>query len=746
MHYLELKDYFSEQVFPAQPNEWEFEEIFLEIEELDEEQQLALLQVVPTVWPISQNLCHSVLKEGVKQAGDISQQDLAEWLRQILDHYETGGLVDARAFMAESDMKAVAAQKKENSVVLKDQMARFTPFAQGLSGIDLILRESREVYTDTEYIYLPEKIDLFPDQRDNLLFFKFVIALQCGFISLGTLGRHLFSQQGGPPGSSLQDKHQPDLFLERYEDQALAQDIYQVVELGRIFIFLKDEYPGLVRQAAPLITQLLQERPGERHAKNRVVEQYLYDVFSDAPPLSVNVELPADANQSPGVIDLLYRQIDQMSGRYEPFSFLPFMDRFRVDESRVVFEKRVDHNKKKFETVFGDFLSNQVDGTGDSPALDNRAESISSARIQLSKTVSDDRAMQTSHQLVIDNKSIQLPDNILDLVRDIQNDLGSLPESYVSSAFGISAGGRNNASGERDSDGSVTSDFLPYDEWDYRRQGYRKNWCSLRERTLRGVQSDFIPLTLKKYHGQLQKIKRQFEFMNTQERFVRRRRSGDDIDLDALIDALGDQSAGLSPSENLFVQLVRDQRSISTLFLVDMSNSTEGWVGNSIKEALLLLCEAMEIVGDQYGIYGFSGMRRMRSEVYKIKDISDRYEDDVKGRLAAIGPKEYTRMGPPIRHMIKHFKTVDTKTRLLVILSDGKPEDYDDYKNQYAIEDTRKALAEAKGEGIQPYCITIDKEAHDYLEYLFGKGNYAFVPKVELLPSRLTEIYRLLTR
>jgi nitric oxide reductase NorD protein len=177
-----------------------------------------------------------------------------------------------------------------------------------------------------------------------------------------------------------------------------------------------------------------------------------------------------------------------------------------------------------------------------------------------------------------------------------------------------------------------------------------------------------------------------------------------------------------------------------------MSNSTEGWVGNSIKEALLLLCEAMEIVGDEYGIYGFSGMRRMRSEVYKIKEISDRYDACVKERLAAIGPKEYTRMGPPIRHMIRHFKKIDTRTRLLIILSDGKPEDYDDYKSEYAIEDTRKALAEAKGAGIHPYCITIDKEAHDYLEHLFGIGNYTFVPNIELLPSRLTEIYRILTR
>ena len=746
MQYLELKEYFTEQVYPTLPNEWEFEEVLHEIEDLAEEQQLTLLQVVPTIWPISQNLCHSVLQEGVRHADGMTRQNLAEWLRQILFHYETGGLVDARAFMAEADLDSVSNTQVDNGIALNNYSARLNSFAKGLSGVDLTLRESSEIYTDTENIYLPAKIDIFPDSSHNLLFYKFIIALQCGFISLGSLGRHLFSQQTGITDNGQQKEPRHDSFLETYADQILVQDIYQVAELGRVVYFLKNEYPGLIRQVTPLVTKLLRERPGRKDAKGGTMEHYFFSVFSGQPHGSTNSLLPIAAEHTGKCVDEFYRQIDQMSGDYELFSFLPFMDRFHLAESKIIFEKRVAQNKKKFETLFSNFLFNQKDTLDDKSKTGNNSEAISSALIQLSKSAVGTQKKETSQQLVIDNKTMQLPEDILDLIRDIQNDLGSLPESYVSAAFGVSGGGRNNAEGEKDAGCSTGDEFLPYDEWDYRRQGYRKNWCSLRERELTGVQSDFIPVTLKKYHGQLQKIKRQFELMNTQQRFARRRRSGDDIDLDALIDSLGDQCAGLPPSENLFNQLIRDQRSISTLFLVDMSNSTEGWVGNSIKEALLLLCEAMEIVGDEYGIYGFSGMRRMRSEVYKIKEISDRYNDAVKERLAAIGPKEYTRMGPPIRHMINHFRKVDSKTRLLVILSDGKPEDYDDYKNLYAIEDTRKALAEAKGAGIHPYCITIDKEAHDYLEHLFGRGNYTFVPSVDLLPSRLTEIYRLLTR
>ena len=746
MHYSEIKDYFRAQVFPAHPNEWEFEDVLRDIEALKEEQQFTLLQAVPAVWPISQNLCHSVLEAGVRCADGLSREKLAEWLRQTLFHYETGGLVGARAFMDQADLNTVSARRKENGVALIDQLARLTPFAKGISGFDLALQQAEKIYTDTETIYLPEEISVFPDSESNLLFYKLIIALQCGFICLGSLGRHLFHRQSVQPDSRGSSIPEDDIFLEKYADLHLARDIYQLAELGRSVSFLKNEYPGLLRRAAPLIAQLLRARPACTHEKNSLMERCLCAVLMGRPVDSGLGFFPATAEQSLNWVDSLYQLADRMGGNYEPLSFLPFMDRFNFSEAKRAFERRVAANKKKFETVLSALLFDQNITSDAASGARSSSEPIDSARIQLSSGRIEDSSSERTQQLVIDNKSIQLPDDLLELIQAIQSDLGSLPSSYVSAAAGISGGGRNSGEGEREECGPENDQCSHYDEWDYRRQGYRKNWCSLRERQLLGVQSDFVPLTLKKYRGQLKKIKRQFELMYTQERFARRRRSGDDIDLDALIDSLGDQCAGLPPSENLFIQLIRDQRSITTLFLVDMSNSTEGWVGNSIKEALLLLCEALEMVGDEYGIYGFSGMRRMRSEVYAIKEITDRYDDRVKARLAAIGPKDYTRMGPPIRHLISRFRQVDARTRLLVILSDGKPEDYDDYKGEYAIEDTRKALAEAKGEGIQPYCITIDKEAQTYLEHLFGRGNYTFVPSVELLPSRLTEIYRLLTR
>jgi len=181
------------------------------------------------------------------------------------------------------------------------------------------------------------------------------------------------------------------------------------------------------------------------------------------------------------------------------------------------------------------------------------------------------------------------------------------------------------------------------------------------------------------------------------------------------------------------------------MFLIDMSASTEGWVGEALKEALILMGESLEVLGDRFAVCGFSGMRRTRSDFYHIKDFDEKYSQEIEERIAAIAPQEYTRMGPPIRHATGILQEVDARVRLLIILSDGKPEDYDDYKGEYAIEDTRHALIEAKAAGIHPFCITIDQQAHDYNAHMYGEVNYIFLDKVRDLPVRMPAIYRNLT-
>jgi len=233
--------------------------------------------------------------------------------------------------------------------------------------------------------------------------------------------------------------------------------------------------------------------------------------------------------------------------------------------------------------------------------------------------------------------------------------------------------------------------------------------------------------------------------MRTGQLLARRQREGDEVDLDAVIEFFADQRAKRAPSERFFTRMHRDKRDIAVHFLVDMSSSTEGWIMNAIKESLLLMGESLAVLGDRFAIYGFSGMRRLRSDLFLVKDMDEPYDDTIRRRIAGIGPQEYTRMGPPIRHLIEKMKAVEARVRLLIILSDGKPEDYDDYKGRYAIEDTRHALIEAKASGIHPFCITVDKQAGQYIEHMYGEVNYIQINDLSQLPARMPEVYRSLT-
>ena len=220
---------------------------------------------------------------------------------------------------------------------------------------------------------------------------------------------------------------------------------------------------------------------------------------------------------------------------------------------------------------------------------------------------------------------------------------------------------------------------------------------------------------------------------------------GDDIDLDALIEAFADYVNGREMSEYVYTRYRNQERNIAVMFMVDMSGSTLGWVNDAERESLVLLCEALEMLGDRYAIYGFSGRTNKRCEVYRVKEFGESYNQDVRQRISGIRPKAYTRMGVAIRHLGEMLHATHARTKLLITLSDGRPEDYGGYKGKYGIEDTRHALLELKQSGIHAFCITIDNEAQEYLPHMYGAANYAVIDEVQKLPYKVADIYRRLT-
>ena len=166
------------------------------------------------------------------------------------------------------------------------------------------------------------------------------------------------------------------------------------------------------------------------------------------------------------------------------------------------------------------------------------------------------------------------------------------------------------------------------------------------------------------------------------------------------------------------------------------------------KEASVLIVEALEAIGDAYGIYGFSGYGRENVEFHVIKDLDERFDDDVRRRIDKIEPIRSTRMGPAIRHTISKLNDYDAKVKILILVSDGRPQDHgygrDRTEKEYAVHDTKQALNEAKRDGITPFLITVDKEGHDYLKQMCDDIGYEVVSDIESLPRRLPSLYKAL--
>ena len=268
----------------------------------------------------------------------------------------------------------------------------------------------------------------------------------------------------------------------------------------------------------------------------------------------------------------------------------------------------------------------------------------------------------------------------------------------------------------------------------------------LREVDIQLDDASFYAQTVQKYRGHIKSLHRTFEVLRGEDKLLRRQHDGEDVDLDAFVESWADVHSGMEMTERLFTRMHKDERNIAVVFMVDMSGSTKGWINDAEREALVLLVEALEILGDRYAIFGFSGWSRKRCDVFHIKGFEEAMDERVKAAIGGIAPKDYTRMGAPIRHFSRMLQEVEARTKLLITISDGKPDDYDHYyRGEYGIEDTRQALFEARVAGINPFCITIDKEGADYLPHMYGKANYVVLDEVAKLPLKISDIYRKIT-
>ncbi|NOQ45774.1 MAG: VWA domain-containing protein [Desulfobulbaceae bacterium] len=747
-------------IFPDLPNDWDVDEALEPLVDGDDELLDDILGQVPVIWPVSNFLCYNYLAQVQFALTCFSTPYLTKWVNETLDHYEKGGLHAAQRFMVDVEQQFVCRLHGEAGLRFNQVEGRLLPYARGLSGRDIDLAPSSQVYTDTSTIFLPRELTVFQSETDNFLLYKLITSFQWSFIELGTFFPKKQTQEKNAKGEErlwLTD------FFSAFLLPDLARDIYHFLETVRAGSFLERELPGLMREAREIMTSLVVDdakakSPGALLSslhKQFAIDSWPKDVDSTMSQCRETVlDMKNRACTSADSIDgtrELYQLLAGSADEYEAPEPLIFQGGMHLDRVLAACNKQRRMREEEFVDELATFLLTlpQVDDQDESeenaPAGTGPEAPNPEVAIIIDKQGGRDHDAEETVFMTINNQEVDLGNELADLAEEIIDDFGYLPEQYISSAAGKAGKGRADSSTADPREGLEVSAPITYDEWDFRRNGFRKNWCIVTEKEVPATRSTFIRATLDTYYGQIVRLRHQFEMMRTSERFVRRQRDGDDIDLDALVESLADVRAGLPPSDRLFIRLKRDHRDIAAIFLVDMSNSTEGWVGTAIKESLVLICEAMEVLGDRYGIYGFSGMRRLRCETFYIKHLDEPYTEEVRQRIGSISPREYTRMAPAIRHMTSILGDVDAKVRLLITLSDGKPEDYDDYKGDYAIEDTRHALLEAKSAGVHPFCITIDKHAHEYMAHMYGEVNYIFINDVRKLPARMPEIYRVLT-
>jgi nitric oxide reductase activation protein len=273
------------------------------------------------------------------------------------------------------------------------------------------------------------------------------------------------------------------------------------------------------------------------------------------------------------------------------------------------------------------------------------------------------------------------------------------------------------------------------------------------DRPIPELSDDFYMSTLKQYQELVQNIRYAFELLKP-EGLTRLRQwvEGDEFDYRALLDFALDKKAGKIPSDRLYIKHIKQTRDVAVLLLVDLSRSTSNTVYNSKmtilnveKEAIVLFCEALEVVGDAFAIAGFSSTGPLGVDYLRIKDFEEPLDDRVKQRISAMAPQRNTRMGAAIRHAAHQLENISSKVRLLIILSDGFPNDID-YKHQYAIEDTRKAIFEARSKNIFTHAITVHFSGDSKLDDLYGNVHHNVISDVRELPDKLLRIYGTLTR
>ena len=690
---------------------------------------------------------------------------------EVLEYSLEGG----RAYFGMESEKALGALSQAMSGVPLRQIARRVKlFAQALCGRDLRiydLPDSLEsaqpmaratVSDDGRSIGLPALVRRHPTFEENVRLYMVMAAHEAGHLEFGTfdlslarlndLAEELTRRYGRK--SSLEAYSLGDLFA-RYPQPGLIRDLWALVEDARVEYLLRLEYPGLSRDLASIAKDAVQIRnlAHGMTVRELVVDQLLLLSTAEAGsvpmPEAVKQEVDhlwslcqtifhpsATAEEAVRLADRLYVSMDELlairreavSSPDETETLEQSIPAPRASEDRSDTYRPMD-NWEYRGAMDPNLVRDRSESAPEQSPASGQGDRDVGAGLAGDAGGSSGSGTARSQQV---SQDVLVP--------------GRRQPSLVEEVLAVEGEG---ARPENEAPGVVKA--VRYREWDAAIQDYRMNWCRVVEREAVEGTSDFVEETLAAQRGPVQLLRRYFESLRPPGlRRVPGQLDGEDLDMDAVIGRLADLQAGIEPSERIYVRRETREREVAAAFLVDLSGSTSRQVeqGRRIidieKQGLVLLCEALTAIGDQFAVYGYSGQGRHQVDFVVVKDFDEPVTGRAGTKLGGMGPLQQNRDGAAIRHATAKLLARQAKTRLLVVISDGRPLD-DGYKDDYSLEDTRMALREARAAGIEPVCITIDKQADPYLRRMYGDVRYVVIDRVEGLPEKLPRIYHRLT-
>lgn len=622
------------------------------------------------------------------------------------------------------------------------------------------------VCSDGNFIYLPSEIDFFFNKAENIALYKCLVKLEAGHHEFNTFEfdweRVVERCQGN---AQLKDEpfefdliqDQEDLsdlehFFSSFPLKILASDLFTTFEHGRIRLMLAQQYPGLMKQVIPMLRWEIDRMVEQDGPRGSIFHLYLLIAIGSLNQHHVDITRNIRQHMAPLVnqfekkmnedgsvescaelVAEIYPSITEMLKQSEAVKNLtkdyiplktPFGRKIRPDLFFSTYEKYENLAKK---------LKTNIEEMG----------------FKIYKSDIKRRLVKNngflSHQDIKDMIFLSQKNNASDS-KDRQNISIDLPWLDLSKLFGKSGIPRIDAQ-------HFSGTIAWYQEWNDNLQDYLQDYVRVLDQTIAGHSGAFYDLTLQRYRGLIKKVRYAFELLKP-EGLIRLRQwiEGDEFDYRAMLDFVVDKKAGKIPSERLYIKHIKQLRDVSVLLLVDLSRSTanpvlgsQSTVMDVEKEAIVLFCEALEVVGDVFAIAGFSGTGRLGVDYFRVKDFGEKMGDTIKQRINALSPRRSTRMGAAIRHATRQLEALSSKIRLLIVLSDGFPNDID-YKQNYAVEDTRKAISEARSKNIYTHAITINIAGDPRLDDLYGNVHHNIISDVRELPDKLLRIYSGLTR